>query len=129
MKRKVIVERGKDGYAATFTERNCTIVGVGNSLMEIDRSLQDGIDSIASITHGADQDFWKNLDIELSLDVQSIFAHFDTLNVKAFAERIGINRSLLQQYVSGKKTPSEKQSIRILNGINALGRDYLSLTV
>lgn len=129
MKKKIQVERGDDGYTAAFTERGCTIVGTGSSLMEIDRSLQDGIDSAASIAKGEDIEFWNSLKFELSLDVPSIFAQFETLNVKAFAERIGMNRSLLQQYVSGKKMPGEKQSIRILNGINALGREYLSLKV
>lgn len=129
MKKKVSVERGKGGYAAVFTERGCTIVGAGDSLMEIEASLQDGIDSAASVSKGDDLEFWKNLKIELSLDVPSIFAYFETLNVKAFAERIGMNRSLLQQYVSGKKAPGEKQSIRILKGINAVGREYLALKV
>lgn len=129
MKRKVTVERGKDGYAAAFTERGCTIVGAGDSLLEIERSLQDGIDSMASMSKGEEREFWKSLDIELNLDVPSIFALFETLNVKAFAERIGMNRSLLQQYVSGKKQPGEKQSIKILRGINDIGREYLALKV
>ncbi|MBS1937123.1 MAG: hypothetical protein JSS84_04850 [Bacteroidetes bacterium] len=129
MKKQVKVERGADGYAAAFSERGFTIVGTGNSLAEIEASLQDGIDSAASISTDEDLEYWKQLRIELSLDVPSIFAHFGTLNVKAFAERIGMNRSLLQQYVSGKKMPGETQSIRILKGINDLGREYLALKV
>ncbi len=118
-----------DGYAAAFTERGCTIVGTGNSLAEIEASLQDGIDSAASVSKDEDLEYWEQLKVELSLDVPSIFAYFGTLNVKAFAERIGMNRSLLQQYVSGKKMPGETQSIRILKGINDLGREYLALKV
>ncbi len=43
------------------------------------------------------------------------------------AKRIGIHPTLLSQYVNGKKTLSEKQKQRVLEGIRGIGEELSRL--
>jgi DNA-binding transcriptional regulator YdaS (Cro superfamily) len=51
------------------------------------------------------------------------------LNSKALAEKIGMNPTLLSQYVRGHKKPSQQQSRRILYGINQIGQELAEIKV
>jgi len=42
---------------------------------------------------------------------------------KAFSQRIGMNQSLLAQYIKGIKNPSPAQTKRILEGVQQIGRE------
>jgi len=55
--------------------------------------------------------------------LQSFFDFYKVINAKALSERIGMNKSLLAQYISGKKKPSPDQIKRILNGVNQIGKE------
>ena len=57
-------------------------------------------------------------------DFQSFFNYHDVLNQRAFSRRIGMNHTLLSQYIQGKKKPSPKQVDRILKGLNELGKVF-----
>ena len=59
--------------------------------------------------------------IAFSLDWQQFFQEYRILNHKLFAQRIGLNPTLLSQYISGKKKPSKKQQAKILDGIHQIG--------
>lgn len=50
------------------------------------------------------------------------------INVSGFALYSGINRSLLSQYVSGKKVPSEKQVLKIVESLNKLGNQLIDVS-
>jgi transcriptional regulator with XRE-family HTH domain len=58
---------------------------------------------------------------------QQLRDFFETMpvHVAGFARRIGMNDTLLSQYITGKKIPSVKQLKRIEAGIHQLGRDLL----
>lgn len=36
---------------------------------------------------------------------------------------MGMNYTLLSQYITGAKTPSEKQTMKVLQGVKLLGRE------
>ncbi|MEQ8517592.1 MAG: helix-turn-helix transcriptional regulator [Cytophagales bacterium] len=63
------------------------------------------------------------------MDFQLFFQNYKILNVKFLAKRIGINASLLSQYVRGIKSPSQKQISKILNGINEVGEELKDLAL
>ena len=65
--------------------------------------------------------------IKLELDFQQFFQFYNVINSKVLAEKIGMNPTLLSQYVSGKKKPSEAQSRRIVSGINRIGKELSEL--
>jgi len=45
------------------------------------------------------------------------------------AERIGINPTLLSQYVQGRKLPTAKQADKILAGIHEIGNELSELNL
>ncbi|MCK4747928.1 MAG: helix-turn-helix transcriptional regulator [Bacteroidales bacterium] len=65
--------------------------------------------------------------IKLEIDLKQFFQHYRVINAKFLAKRIGMNESLLSQYVQGRKKPSPKQTRRILLGIHEIGRELSNL--
>ncbi|MNE67405.1 hypothetical protein D3C80_1630100 [compost metagenome] len=66
-------------------------------------------------------------ELKITLDLSQFFTFYKEINSKALASRIGMNESLLSQYVNGQKKPSEKQLDKILNGIRSLGRELAAI--
>lgn len=91
----------------------------------------------AEIGHYETSEFgihWPTLDEDLSFNgffhhkeklsrIGEFFSKTNEINVSAFARKIGISQPLMADYISGKKTPSEKQRMKILNGIHELGKE------
>ena len=67
--------------------------------------------------------------IYFEIDFKQFFQYYKVINSKALAEKIGMNPTLLSQYVRGHKRPSEKQSRRILYGINKIGHELAEMSV
>lgn len=65
--------------------------------------------------------------LKLQLDLQQFFQHYRVLNASFLASRIGMNPTLLSQYVQGNKRPSAKQTRRILQGIQSIGQELADL--
>jgi len=59
--------------------------------------------------------------------MQSFFEFYKVINAKALSERIGMNQSLLAQYITGKKKPSPTQVERILKGVQQIGRELAEI--
>lgn len=59
--------------------------------------------------------------------MQSFFEFYKVINAKALSERIGMNQSLLAQYITGKKKPSPTQTERILKGVQQIGRELAEI--
>lgn len=68
-------------------------------------------------------------EIRLELDFKQFFQHFKVLNSKFLAEKIGMNPTLLSQYVQGQKKPSEKQTKKILSGIHQIGKELSEINL
>jgi DNA-binding transcriptional regulator YdaS (Cro superfamily) len=49
------------------------------------------------------------------------------INAKALSERIGMNQSLLAQYINGVKRPSAVQTRRILKGVQQVGKELIEM--
>jgi len=62
-------------------------------------------------------------EIRFEYDLESFFDFYKVINAKALSERIGMNQSLLAQYIKGKKTPSTTQTRRILKGVQQIGKE------
>ncbi len=62
-------------------------------------------------------------DIQFTYDIASFFDFYKVINAKALSERIGMNQSLLAQYLKGIKKPSTSQLKRILQGVQQIGRE------
>ena len=62
-------------------------------------------------------------DNRFEYDLESFFDFYKVINAKALSERIGMNQSLLAQYIKGIKKPSAAQTKRILKGVQQIGRE------
>ncbi|HAH59898.1 MAG: helix-turn-helix transcriptional regulator [Lentimicrobiaceae bacterium] len=62
-------------------------------------------------------------EIQFEFDLASFFDFYKVINAKALSERIGMNQSLLAQYIKGTKKPSVAQTKRILKGVQQIGRE------
>ena len=61
--------------------------------------------------------------IKFEIDFQQFFQYYKVLNSKFLAEKIGMNPTLLSQYIQGRKKPSENQTKKILAGIQQIGKE------
>jgi transcriptional regulator with XRE-family HTH domain len=62
-------------------------------------------------------------ELQFEYDLESFFDFYKVINAKALSERIGMNQSLLAQYIKGIKKPSVAQTKRILQGVQQIGRE------
>lgn len=62
-------------------------------------------------------------DLKLNYDLESFFDFYKVINAKVLSERIGMNQSLLAQYIKGIKKPSQKQTKRIVDGVREIGKE------
>lgn len=68
-------------------------------------------------------------DLLFEVDLTSVFEVFPVINVKALSRRLGMNYTLISQYATGKKKPSAKQTEKIVEGINEIGRELSELSL
>lgn len=83
--------------------------------------------------YGFDGIHWRNLNEDISFEsfayddaepskMQKFFLTHKELNISEFAKRVGINASLLRNYINGFKHPSKEREQEILNSIHAMGK-------
>lgn len=68
-------------------------------------------------------------DIKFEIDFKQFFKFYKVINAKFLAEKIGMNATLLSQYVQGHKKPSAKQTEKILNGIHQIGQELSGINL
>lgn len=67
--------------------------------------------------------------IERENPVGTIFERFPELNIAAIARELGINRTLMQHYVSGRKKPSFERMQDIERHLHRLGEELTKLHI
>ena len=117
----VIVERTKTGYSAYATKY--PVNTVGNSLEDLRANILEALNVYfeeKDKTIGEDS-------LKITLDLPQFFEFYKVINAKALSERIGINQSLLAQYINGNKKPSATQTQRILKGVQQVGKELAAI--
>jgi len=66
-------------------------------------------------------------DLKFEIDFQQFFQYYRVINAKFLAKKIGMNPTLLSQYVQGRKKPSENQTEKILSGIHQIGKELMEI--
>ncbi|NOZ47362.1 MAG: helix-turn-helix transcriptional regulator [Chlorobi bacterium] len=120
---KIVVEKTDTGFSA-YSD-NYPIFTTGRTIPElIDNSFEAANlffeDDNIELTH-------DNLNFEI--DFKQFFQYYKVLNSKFLADKIGMNPTLLSQYVQGHKKPSEKQTEKILFGIKQIGRELSEINL
>ncbi|MCK7535643.1 MAG: XRE family transcriptional regulator [Marinilabiliales bacterium] len=67
--------------------------------------------------------------ISFEIDFEQFFKYYRVLNSRFLAERIGMNPTLLSQYIQGRKKPSNKQRDKILYGIHKIGQELSDINL
>ncbi len=71
----------------------------------------------------------KQDNLNFLIDFKQFFQYYKVLNAKFLARKIGINETLLSQYVQGRKKPSDQQTNKILEGIHQIGRELAEINL
>jgi predicted RNase H-like HicB family nuclease len=120
----LIVEKTSTGFSA-FAEK-FPVYTTGSSITELKRNIVEALnlynEEIGQPEIGMDQ-------INIRLDLPQFFEYYKVINAKALSARVGMNQSLLAQYVGGQKKPSQKQVEKIITGIRELGRELVDLEI
>ena len=114
---EIIVERTNTGYSA-FAQ-NYPVATTGNDLVELKSNM---IEAFNLYFEDKGQHVRED-DLKVTLDIAQFFSFYKVINAKAFSERIGMNQSLLAQYINGIKKPSPIQTQRILKGVQQIGKE------
>ena len=80
---------------------------------------------------------WRNLDEDISFEsfeyedaepsaLQRFFLTHKEINVAEFARSMGINPTLLRNYINGFKKPSKEREDEIISRIHKLGEEMLA---
>ena len=118
---KMIVEKTNTGFSAYAPD--LPVATTGQTISELQKNILEVLNF-----------YYEDLGYEiekkniiLEIDLQQFFQYYKVLNAKHLAEKIGMNPTLLSQYVKGRKKPSAQQSERIINGIQQIGKELSEL--
>ena len=120
---KMIVEKTNTGFSA-FSE-DSPIYTTGKTIPELINNAYE-----ASQLYFEDKNIKVNHEnIKFEVDFKQFFQYYKVLNSKFLAEKIGMNPTLLSQYIQGHKKPSENQTEKILTGIQQIGKELSEMNL
>ena len=122
MKIEMIVEKTKTGFSA-YAEKY-PVYTVGQNLDDLKTQIIEALNLYLE----KEGKTVTGRDLKLTLDLAQFFAFYKVINAKALSERIGMNQSLLAQYIKGNKKPSAAQTKRILEGVQQVGRELSAIS-
>jgi hypothetical protein len=115
----ITVTKEDTGYSANALVNGNFIATESETFEELKTNVMEAVNLTFE-----DQGFAYTIDeIQFEYDLGSFFDFYKVINAKALSERIGMNQSLLAQYIKGIKKPSAPQTKRILEGVQQIGRE------
>lgn len=124
MKYKFVIERSKTGYSAY--EKKLPIFTYGDTIHEM---RLNALEAVNLYEEESDKKPSTINNLSFEIDFKQFFDYYKVINSKYLAKRIGMNESLLSQYVNGKKNPSKKQVERIIDGLHEIGKELTELVL
>jgi len=116
---RIVVNKEDIGYSATATIGKDFIATEADNFVDLKQMIVEAVNA-----NFEDKGFVYSIEeIQLEYDLESFFDFYKVINAKALSERIGMNQSLLAQYIKGIKKPSIPQTKRILQGVQQIGRE------
>ncbi len=120
---RMIVEKTNTGFSAFASDDKLPVGTTGVTIAELQENMLEALNLFYE-----DQGYFLDKEnIVIEIDLQQFFQYYRVLNAKHLAEKIGMNPTLLSQYVSGTKKPSLAQSQRIIVGIQNIGKELSEL--
>lgn len=120
----ITVVKEDTGYSANASLADNFIATEGDSFEKLKANILEAVNFSFE-----DKGFVYSIDeIKFNYDLASFFDFYKVINAKALSERIGMNQSLLAQYIKGIKSPSPVQIKRILKGVQQIGRELVEVS-
>ena len=119
----IVIEKTKTGFSAysedhaIFTTARTIPELIGNTVEAATLFFEDEKKTITP----------ENLNF--IIDFKQFFQYYKVINAKFLAKKIGMNETLLSQYVQGRKKPSDYQTNKILEGIHQIGRELSEINL
>ncbi len=120
---KMIVEKTNTGFSA-FSD-DYPIFTTGRTIPE----LIDNAFEAANLYFDEDRVKITHENVKFEIDFKQFFQYYKVLNSKFLADKIGMNPTLLSQYVRGHKKPSDTQAEKILSGIHQIGQELSEINL
>jgi predicted RNase H-like HicB family nuclease len=120
---KVVVEKTDTGFSAFASDY--PVFTTGKNFSE----LKENINEALNLYFEDDGVQINPQRIQFEIDLKQFFQYYRVINARFLAERIGMNPTLLSQYVQGRKKPSSQQTEKILKGIQQIGRELTELSL
>ena len=122
MKIEMIVEKTRTGYSAYANKY--PVYTVGTSIEELSQNMVEAL----NLYFEKKGKKVTEADIRITLDLPQFFKFYKVINAKGLSERIGMNQSLLAQYINGTKKPSAMQTQKILKGVQQVGKELAAIS-
>lgn len=114
---KVTIIKENSGYSAHTLVKNNFIATEAETFSELLPSILD----VLNLTFEENGFVYRLEELQFTYDLESFFDYYKVINAKALSVRIGMNQSLLAQYIKGIKKPSIAQTKRIITGVQQIG--------
>jgi predicted RNase H-like HicB family nuclease len=125
VKRVVYVERGKGkGNFSCFAPEpvgTFGLAGYGKTAREAMADIKVSLQEYKEMEAEEGREV-PDVEFDFRLDVGSFFDYYP-IDVTAFAKYIGMNASVLRQYIASLREPREPQMIKIREGIKLFAND------
>jgi len=119
----IIVEKTDTGFSAYSNDYPIFTTG---------RTIPELIDNAFEATNLYFEDEKievKHDNLKFEIDFKQFFQYYKVLNSKFLADKIGMNPTLLSQYVQVHKKPTDKQTQKILYGIHQIGQELSEINL
>jgi predicted RNase H-like HicB family nuclease len=120
---KMLVEKTDTGFSAFAVDY--PIFTTGKTIFDL---FQNALEA-ANLCFEDENISIVQEDLKFEIDFQQFFQYYKVLNASFLAEKIGMNPTLLSQYVQGRKKPSESQTEKILAGIHQIGQELSEINL
>lgn len=129
----IVLEKGDNELWGSIDAPGFLLTSVGTSVEEVTRNLRDLVADFLE-HEGKDMSEWQGVretDITYTheYDLTALFDVFTAIKISAIADSAGINQSLMRQYATGKKRPSERQAAKIETAVRQLGERLMQVAV
>jgi transcriptional regulator with XRE-family HTH domain len=119
----IVIEKTKTGFSA-YSEDHAIFTTARNIPELIGNTIE------ASNLYFEDEKLTITQEnLNFIIDFKQFFQYYKVINAKFLAKKIGMNETLLSQYVQGRKKPSDQQTDKILKGIHQIGRELAEINL
>jgi transcriptional regulator with XRE-family HTH domain len=119
----IVIEKTSTGFSAYSED-----YGIYTTALTIPELIRNTIEA-ANLYFEDEKISITQENLNFIIDFKQFFKYYKVINAKFLAKKIGMNETLLSQYVQGRKRPSDLQTNKILEGIHQIGRELSEINL